>query len=52
VIGVDPPALTWAVLLLAVAPVVLAGLAMKVPAHSARLAVTGTVAVLGAGNCP
>jgi hypothetical protein len=49
VIGVDPPALTWAVLLLAVAPALLAGLAAAVPARVARLVVTGTVAVLVAG---
>jgi len=49
VIGVDPPALTWAVLLLAVAPALLAGLAAVVPVRMARLVVTGTAAVLVAG---
>jgi hypothetical protein len=46
IIGVDPPALTWAVLLLAIAPALLAGLAAIVPPRLARLVVTGTVAVL------
>ena len=49
VVGVDPPPLTWATLLLAVAPVLLAGLAAVVPARVARLVVTVTVAVLVAG---
>jgi len=49
VVGVDPPALTWAVLLLAVAPALLAGLAAAVPARMARLVVPGTGAVLAAG---
>ena len=49
VVGVDPPALTWAVLLLAVAPALLAGLAAVVPARMARLVVIGTVAALVAG---
>jgi hypothetical protein len=49
VIGVDPPALTWAMVLLAVAPALLAGLAAAVPARTARLVVTGTVAVMVAG---
>jgi hypothetical protein len=49
VLGVDPPALTWSVSLLAVAPAVLAGLAAVVPARMARLVVAGTVAVLVAG---
>jgi hypothetical protein len=48
VVGVDAPPLTWATLLLAVAPVLLAGLAAVVPARVA-LVVTVTVAVLVAG---
>jgi hypothetical protein len=49
VIGVDAPALTWAVLLLAVAPALLAGVAAAAPARTGRLVVTGTAGILVAG---
>jgi hypothetical protein len=48
-VGVDPPPVTWAALLLAIAPAPLAGAAAYAPAPVNRLAAVVGVLVLAAG---